>query len=674
MAAPAVTASDLPFTVQPNTGLLPLRYGKQGVWLTMTRTVAAGARMLVNYTAPEGTRLMSEAVDDYNWPGVQGRCAPVGDWQGMSCDITTSRTLNTGDRAYLMFPVQTDRSAALRREASASVALASAPGDVTEVKWQNRTVRPADMSLEGSILHIRNVDPETQVRLEDPETGALVKRLGEGDIDLQELNGGMTKVTAQSYSLFSSGAWPLDAKRVFEIGRVHAVPPVVTSPAAGTILGADPVRISGTAEPRSTVSVGSWGATTITDDTGHWSADVTVPAADKSIGELPIAVSATNPDGESQVGLPLVMNAARGFTASGPTPTTTDVRPQISGRGVPGTTVVVSEGTAVLARGAVPATGWWQLRPTADLSVGDHTLDARHANGADVSTKRFEVKVREPERSAPLVIEKPGSIFWGKELVIEGTADPNAKIVVSGTRGELGRTSADEGGRFSVQSGTDLSPGGYELTVAATAGNGDVRTAQVRVTFLRSVTLTSPTNQGSVNTNRPTLTGTGQPGATVRAVRSFGADPDVLATATVKPDGTWTLRSDRTLDDGYVSFWLEQNFQGHTDTKLFGLVIHSQAGATLDVRTPTENGFVAERRPVFTGIGKVGATITIVGTRATIGTTTVNERNGWSVASTVDLPDGAYTVAITQRNSSDPVQIEERTFHVRANVVTEADR
>lgn len=90
------------------------------------------------------------------------------------------------------------------------------------------------------------------------------------------------------------------------------------------------------------------------------------------------------------------------------------------------------------------------------------------------------------------------------------------------------------------------------------------------------------------------------------------------------------------------------------DSALLHVVPPSSEAAPVRIDSPAEGQVVTTKRPVFSGTGDPGATITISGPTGTIAETTVDGFS-WSVASGVDLPDGTTTITVTQRTIDDEV-------------------
>jgi hypothetical protein len=84
------------------------------------------------------------------------------------------------------------------------------------------------------------------------------------------------------------------------------------------------------------------------------------------------------------------------------------------------------------------------------------------------------------------------------------------------------------------------------------------------------------------------------------------------------------------------------------DNSLLTFVPPTIAPAPVRIDTPTHDETVTTRRPVFSGTGEPDASIEITGPMGALASTTV-VGSRWSVRSDVDLPDGTYTITVTQR-------------------------
>ncbi|WP_187977899.1 Ig-like domain-containing protein [Mycetocola sp. JXN-3] len=218
--------------------------------------------------------------------------------------------------------------------------------------------------------------------------------------------------------------------------------------------------------------------------------------------------------------------------------TITKNRNALSGTGLPGATVRVHDANnALVASSAVAADGTWALNVPYP-GRGNHSFEVTQTLGTDSSTPAT-VTIDFGEGLA-ITSPTPGGTLNGTPATFTGTGTVGATVTVAGTSRTVCTTVVTADGIWSCDASFDLPLGYFTLTARQT---GTV-TSSATVNFVRqsasnaaNVAITSPANNGTVNTLRPIFRGTGEPGA---AIRVFGTSRNV-GTATVKADGTWEV-------------------------------------------------------------------------------------------------------------------------------------
>ncbi|WP_241898507.1 Ig-like domain-containing protein, partial [Leucobacter sp. OLAS13] len=131
-------------------------------------------------------------------------------------------------------------------------------------------------------------------------------------------------------------------------------------------------------------------------------------------------------------------------------------RPILAGTGHPGAQVEVKDqdGTS-LGTVTVGEDGKWSLAPTADLAEGSNMLTAVQTpkDGGETSEATATITVEVAAEIAELVVTgpTPGATVESETPTVSGTAEPGAKITVTGPDGEkLGETVADENGDWTL--------------------------------------------------------------------------------------------------------------------------------------------------------------------------------------------------------------------------------
>ncbi len=316
------------------------------------------------------------------------------------------------------------------------------------------------------------------------------------------------------------------------------------------------VTVRGTAEPGAQVAVvldeGDAVTTTVTPQ-GDWS----VVLEGVGTGEHTATVTQTvdgatsapvDRDFTVEAGDDLVI-VAPGDAQEVPAGTGGQANVVVRGTAEPGADVAVTIDDADPVDVTADTAGNWEL-PTTQLGIGEHTVEAvQTVNGTDgpVVTRAFTVV---PGNA--IVIDTPAS---GARFVvvdedatatvrITGTAEPGADVRVSVGPGTQFPTTADAEGEWAVDA-TGLAPTGV-YTVAASQQVEDVVTSAVpvaiEVVVANALTITGPdtdpiTVAGPDVERDVTVTGTGQPGATVTATLAGADDQET----TVGADGTWSV-------------------------------------------------------------------------------------------------------------------------------------
>lgn len=350
------------------------------------------------------------------------------------------------------------------------------------------------------------------------------------------------------------------------------------------------------------------------------------------------------------------------ITVDAPTGTI-NTRTTFSGSGEPGADVVAylttTAGAPVgqpVATGQVGADGRWSLSAT--LPGGPQTVHFEQwAPDGSVTTASVAV------RALSLSVD-PLTGPTTDHPTLTGDGVPGAPVAVYLTTADgrpigtpVGTATVGPDGRWSLVASL---PGGPQTIVASTTWAGDY--VEVAVDVVVAPTPFSADTPARVVPRHTTVTGSGQPGLTVRAWRTGTSGTTAvglaLASTTVDESGRWTL--DLTLDPGTHHLYLgESTGQGDDAAEIASEVETLQVGE-FDVTTPS--GTVPATSTVE-GAGLPGATVTYWATtpRGTavgtpLGTTVVGPDGTWSVE--VTLPAGTHSLWFGQSEGPDGTDLE----------------
>jgi len=380
-----------------------------------------------------------------------------------------------------------------------------------------------------------------------------------------DLSPGTYTITAVETS--STATSPASAPVTFTIEDTTApAPPVIQTPADGSITTDTTPAITGTAEAGSTVTVYDTDGTTelcaaTADGSGNWTC---TPASAMSEGPHTITATATDASNNTSAA-----SAPNTFTIDSVAPdapviqtpadgsSTSDTTPLIAGTAEANSDVTVydTDGTTVLCTTTADGTGAWSCT-SATLTEGPHTITATSTDAAGNTSpasapNTFTVDTTAPD--AP-VIQTPadGSTTNDTTPLITGTAEANSDVTVYDTDGTtvLCTTTADGTGAWSCTSST-LTDGSHTITATSTdaAGNtspADSVTFTVDTTAPTAPVITGPADGDTVGDTTPAITGTAEPGSEV-TVTEGGTE---ICTTTADAQGNWSCSPGTALPDG----------------------------------------------------------------------------------------------------------------------------
>ena len=376
------------------------------------------------------------------------------------------------------------------------------------------------------------------------------------------------------------------------------------------------------------------------------------------------------------------------FKASGPPtfdllPGTNEVQPTITGKGVAGDTVVLLGdttgdgvanaflGKAEVTEDAITGDSTWSITSEEEIQTGDVSLVAYQVdpfgNISKSATATIIADVTAP--GAPEIFSL--AIQTTATPTITGLGEVGAEVTLSGDHDAdpgtdnkvLGTGTVQPNGTWAIQT-SKLADGTIALTATQTDVAENVGTAQGKNNV--TIAATPPAAPvidppGFADTETPTFTGTGEANAVVYLRADISGDDTAdttIGTATVDSEGNWSITPSEnlpTVDDAAgLAIVLEA-------TQFNDLGLQSKAdesSVTIDMIAPPAptiitNGLVGIPRPPISGTGEAGATVTLLGNGAPLGTETVDNGGNWTITPGSDLPQGNVILSASQRDPAD---------------------
>lgn len=384
---------------------------------------------------------------------------------------------------------------------------------------------------------------------------------------------------------------------------------------------------------------------------------------------------------------------------------TNDPRPTITGSGEPGSTIAILDNGSQIGTAVVGAGGTWTFTPTADLGNGLHPITVTSTDAAgnvSVPSAGFSLNVDTTAPLAPVISSvtddtaTPGAVISGVPTndntpTFSGTVEPNTTLIISDNGTVVATIPVGISGNWTWTPNPALTEGSHPLTLTTTDAAGNVSPA---TTFNAVIDTTAPivpaitlvvddqtqvgdvtlTSGQSTKDTLPTLSGTSE----ANAVITLKDGNTIIGTTTANGNGKWSLEPTTALNQGNHNLTVTAtDAAGNVSNPsgVFAVVVDSVAPTAPLIVTVTDNtapniGPITsgqptnETRPVITGSGEVGATITVSDGNLVLGTTTVGAGGNWSFTPGTPLTSGSHNLTVTATDATGNVSAPSAGFNV----------
>ncbi|MFP2431892.1 BapA/Bap/LapF family large adhesin [Enterobacter ludwigii] len=486
--------------------------------------------------------------------------------------------------------------------------------------------------------------------------------------------------------------------------------PDTTAPLApdNVVVSDDGTKVTGTAEPGSTVTIRENGVTVgeaKANDDGSFTVTLTPPKAN---GET-LTADATDPAGNTGPTTPAIapdITAAQtpvivsvdddASATTGPVAQnglTNDRTPTINGTGEPGTTITLSSGGTVIGTVLVPASGVWSITPSSPLADGGHVLTATAVDAAgnpSGPSNAWSITVDGTAPEVPVISQvvddvqgstgalTAGAITNDPTPTLNGTAEPGSTVTIRLDGVDIGTALVGSGGAWTFTPGTPIGNGEHTLTAVTTDAAGNISlpsggfTFTVDITPPPAATITTVTDdvgdvQGPLTSGdttddtQPLLQGSAPAGTVI----TLYDGNTLLGTATLDGTGGWSFTPTTPLTNGSHSLTVHAtDTAGNTTVSSpFVLVVDTVAPATPETpeitvnpdggttETPLNPGETTrDTTPTLSGTGNPGDTVTIYNGTDKIGDAEVDSNGNWTWTPETPLANGTYDITLTVTN------------------------
>lgn len=164
---------------------------------------------------------------------------------------------------------------------------------------------------------------------------------------------------------------------------------------------------------------------------------------------------------------------------------------------------------------------------------------------------------------------------------------------------------------------------------------------------ITAVTVATPADSEVVPTTKPVFSGTGHPGATVAVTAEDGT---LHGSTLVDADGQWSVEAANDHADGDYTATVTQTAGSDVSSAAVAYSVSTATPVTaVSIASPADGETVTVARPVFSGTGHPGATVSVRGSSGKVlAVATVDDTGTWSATSTIELGNGAYVGTVEQ--------------------------
>ncbi len=437
----------------------------------------------------------------------------------------------------------------------------------------------------------------------------------------------------------------------FTVDTRAPLPPLITSPSAGSTITTGSPVITGLAEANAQVRVEVDGVvvgTVTADASGQWNLPVPAPLADGAHAARATAIDSVGNASATSQPVAFTVDTTAPLTPVITTPltgtSTNAARPAIAGTGEPGSIITVRiDGVAVGTTVVGPA-GTWAFTPPAALAEGPHDVTALAADlsgNTSSSSTPVRVTIDTTAPGAPVITDPPnGSTIGLPSPTLRGTAEPGSSVVLVIDSVVVGTVVADASGAWSFAT-APLTEGQHAVTATAKDGAGNVSPASPQTVF----TVDTRVLDTSILTGPLALTNrnTADFGFSSNKVPvTFECQVDVGPfVACVNPAAFLALT------DGAHQLAVRAVFNGLADSTpaFWNWTVDTVAPAAPVVVVPPMGAALRTGVVTVSGTAEPGSTVTVIVDSALAGTVVADATGAYSLLVPTTLADGPHTAS-----------------------------
>ncbi|MEM0570017.1 BapA/Bap/LapF family large adhesin [Salmonella enterica] len=373
-----------------------------------------------------------------------------------------------------------------------------------------------------------------------------------------------------------------------------------------------------------------------------------------------------------------------------PGQSTDDRQPILNGTGEPGATITIFDNGTPLGTAQAGENGSWTFPVSRNLSEGSHNLTVSAtdpAGNTSAVSAPWTIVVDITPPAIPVltsvVDDQPGitgNLVSGQltndatpTLNGRGEAGATINVYLDGNPASIGTTTVNSDGTWSFTPQTPMANGNHTLTLSATdpAGNSSA----VSSGFVLTIDATPPAapviasvadntapvtgivpNGGSTNETRPTLSGTGEAGATLSIYNGSA----LVGTTQVQANGSWSFTPSTSLGAGVWNLTATAtdaagNTSAASETRSFTIDTTAPAAPVIDtvydgtgsITGNLSSGQITdEARPVISGTREANTTIRLYDNGTLLTEIPADNSSSWRYTPDASLATGNHVITV----------------------------
>ncbi|ENG0937750.1 BapA prefix-like domain-containing protein [Salmonella enterica] len=373
-----------------------------------------------------------------------------------------------------------------------------------------------------------------------------------------------------------------------------------------------------------------------------------------------------------------------------PGQSTDDRQPILNGTGEPGATITIFDNGTPLGTAQAGENGSWTFPVSRNLSEGSHNLTVSAtdpAGNTSAVSAPWTIVVDITPPAIPVltsvVDDQPGitgNLVSGQltndatpTLNGRGEAGATINVYLDGNPASIGTTTVNSDGTWSFTPQTPIANGNHTLTLSATdpAGNSSA----VSSGFVLTIDATPPAapviasvadntapvtgivpNGGSTNETRPTLSGTGEAGATLSIYNGSA----LVGTTQVQANGSWSFTPSTSLGAGVWNLTATAtdaagNTSAASETRSFTIDTTPPAAPVIDtvydgtgpITGNLSSGQITdEARPVISGTREANTTIRLYDNGTLLAEIPADNSSSWRYTPDASLATGNHVITV----------------------------